>query len=221
MKKKRKTLGNKSLHWINQTEGSKKLDVLKQYISEEEEVKNSGIPKISSLFHDDTQTIVRKKNKAKKTGRKSEEAMSVSEKEAIVDEIKEEFREETEKIETEKKKEEIKKEISHEKIKVKPSEALGRAKKKGAQVVDKISKAIGSEKLNIKKMVNSAVSTCSHPIGTISSIDRNINNSVKKIMRFDDKNLIDNNIMKPIKDIDVSVNRKIKKLLNGFSNNSK
>lgn len=223
MKRKRKALGDESLSWIDQTGESAELEVLKQYVSEEAEPQKGETPEPSSLFPNDTPTIVKKKKRGKQMEEKSEEMPSVSGNEAIVEEIKEEVKEieevlsekeEATKIDTEEKK--IQKEISYEKIKVKTAEALGTVKEKGTQVVDAISKTFGSEKLNIKKIVDSVVSTCSQPIRALSSIDRNINNSVKKIMHIDDKSLIDKNVVKPIKNLETSINHEIKKFLDAI-----
>lgn len=223
MQRKRKTLGDESLSWIDNTGESGELDVLKEYVSEEEELKKIQGSDTSSLFHDDSSTIVKKKKSDKQMEEKSEETQSVSGNESVVEEIKEEVeeigkivskKEEAKKIKTEKKK--IQEKTSYEKIKIKTADALGTVKQKGTQAVDAISKAFGPEKLNIKKMADSVVSACSQPLGTLSSIDRDINNSVKKIMRFDDKGLIDKNVVGPIKNLDASINHEIKKLLGGI-----
>lgn len=205
MERKRKTLGDESLSWIDKTGESEELGVLKEYVSEESEPDKGRRPGASSLFHDDASTI----GKKKKRGKQGEE---------IIEEIKEEAKkmgetisEKTENIKTEEKK--VREKISYEKIKVKTADALGTAAKMGNQAVDAISKAFGSEKLNIKQMADSVASACSQPLETLSSIDRNINNSVKNLMQIDDKSLIDNNLVKPIKNIEASINLEIKKLL--------
>ena len=70
--------------------------------------------------------------------------------------------------------------------------------------------------MNIKKGLNSVVSASTHPIRTISSIDRKITMSVGKISLFDEKNLINNRIVKPLKSVDDSINRAVKKFLDSI-----
>ena len=76
--------------------------------------------------------------------------------------------------------------------------------------------ALFIKRQNIKKRLNSVFSASTYPVRAISSIDRKITMSVKKISLPDDRNLIDNNIVKPIKAVDDSVSRVVKKFLDSI-----
>ena len=72
------------------------------------------------------------------------------------------------------------------------------------------------KRLSIKKRLNSVFSAFTYPVRAVSSIDRKITASVKKISLPDNENMIDNNIVKPIKAVDDSVSRVVKKFLDSI-----
>ena len=214
---RKQRLGDESLNWIKDTKGSSKdtddssgkpkravksvkLDALKHYVSEEAEGKKVKPGKTPPLITDKSATIVKGK---KQIAPKKEEAKVVKEKKVTAPE-----KEETKKVEA---KEEL---ISYEKIKSKTGDIIGAVKKEGAKVTETISKPISSIKWQIiKKKFDSIITASASPVKAISSIDKKINVSVRKINIFNGGNLLDNNIVKPIKDIDDKVNRAVNKIL--------
>ena len=234
---RKKRLGDDSLGWITDTKGSSqetndspekviskpkraaksvKLDVLKHYVSEEAEGKKVKAEKATPPIPDKSTTIVKGKNVVtpKKEGVKEvkEKAAALLEKEAAMPE-KEEIKE-TEPVEEKAAKIE---ETSYEKIKFTTGEIIGTVKKEAAKAADIIAKPVSTiKKQNIKKKLNSVFSAFTYPVKAISSVDRKITMSVKKISLPDNSKLIDNNILKPIKDVDDSVSRVVKKFLDSI-----
>ena len=102
-------------------------------------------------------------------------------------------------------------------MKFKTGEIIETAKKEVTKVTDTITKPFGSiKRLSIKKGLNSVISAFTYPVRAVSSIDRKITMSVKKISLPDNENIIDNNIVKPIKNVDGSINRVVNKFLDSI-----
>ncbi len=219
---KKKRLGDKSLNWIKDTKKSspmtsvskkevkskskaKRLGVLKQYVSEKADVKKikpekADVKKIKfeKALHpipDKSVTIYKRKKKVTHKEKEIKEKIEVARNEKV----------------------EEKKITAPEKVKFKTGEIIETAKKEVTKVTDTITKPFGFiKRLSIKKGLNSVISVSTHPIRTVSSIDRKITMSVKKISLPDNENMIDNNIVKPIKNVDDSVSRVVKKFLDSI-----
>ena len=209
---RKKRLGDESLNWIKDTKElsrmtsvskkelkgkskAKMLGVLKQYVSEKAEVKKIKPKKALPPIPDKSATIVKRKKKFPPRKKEIKEKIEVSRKEKV----------------------EEKKITAPEKIKFKTGEIIETAKKEVTKVTDTITKPLGSiKRLSIKKGLNSVISVSTHPIRTISSIDRKITTSVRKISLFDNRNLINNRIVKPVKNVDDSINRAVNKFLDSI-----
>ena len=209
---RKKRLGDESLNWIKDTKESsqmtsvskkelkgkskaKMLGVLKQYVSEKAEVKKIKSEKAHPPIPVKSSTIVKRKKKVTPREKKVKEKIEVSGKEKV----------------------EEKKITAPEKVKFKTGEIIETAKKEVTKVTDTITKPLGSiKRLSIKKGLNSVISVSTHPIRTISSIDRKITTSVRKISLFDNRNLINNRIVKPVKNVDDSINRAVNKFLDSI-----
>jgi len=209
---RKKRLGDESLNWIKDTEEStpmtsvskkeakgkskaKRLGVLKQYVSEKAEVKKIMPEKAPLPIPDKSATIVKRRKKVAPKEKEIKEKIEISGKEEV----------EEEKI------------TAPEKVEFKTGEIIETAKKEVTKVTDTITKPLRSiKRLNIKKGLNSVVSVSTHPIRTISSIDRKITTSVRKMSVVNERNLINNRIVKPIKNVDDSINRVVNKFLDSI-----
>ena len=209
---RKKRLGDESLNLIKDTKESspmtsvskkevkgsskaKRLGVLKQYVSEKAEVRKIKPEKALPTIPDKSATIVKRKKKVTPKEKEIKEKIEVSGKEKV----------------------EEKKITVPEKVKFKTGEIIETAKKEVTKVTDTITKPLGTiKRLNIKKGLNSVISVSTHPVRVVSSIDRKITVSVRKISLSDNKNMIDNNIVKPIKAVDDSVSRVVKKFLDSI-----
>ena len=219
---RKERLGDESLNWIKDTKESspmtsvskkevkgsskaKRLGVLKQYVSEKAEVrkikpekaevKKIKFEKALPPIPDKSATIVKRKKKVTPKEKGIKEEIEVSRKEKV----------------------EEKKITAPEKVKFKTGEIIETAKKEVTKVTDTITKPLGSiKRLNIKKGLNSVISVSTHPVRVVSSIDRKITVSVRKINLSEKSNLIDIHIVKPIKNVDDSINRAVNKFLDSI-----
>jgi len=143
--RRKKKLGDESLNWIKDTKGSspmtsvskketkgesksKRLGVLKQYVSEEAEVKKIKSEKAPPPIPDDSPTIVKRKKGITHKKKEIKEKITVSEKEEIKEDIKEEVKE--------------KEAVTPEKEEIKKIEALEKK-----EVTDTTSMAVRSKKI--------------------------------------------------------------------------
>ena len=103
-----------------------------------------------------------------------------------------------------------------EREKSRTSKMIASFKKGGGKVSQKIAQPFKSGKPRIKKTVSAAIDVSKHPVKTLSSIDKKITKSMKKITSIGDSGSAKKSIIKNIKETDSKISKSAKKLMDSI-----
>ena len=96
------------------------------------------------------------------------------------------------------------------------SSIAGTMKKGGKKVSGVVVKPFKSGKTQFKKSVNSLVNVSRQPVKAISTVDRKITNSMKKVVLFGDTGNADKGVLNNIKSADSKITKSAKKLIDSI-----
>ena len=95
---------------------------------------------------------------------------------------------------------------------------LALTRKASGKVAETVEKTV--KKIDIKKSTSAVVSGFKYPVNTVSSIDRQVTESIEKVVQFGDKGVGDNIISQKIKNFDVLITKSVKKLMDSIFKSS-
>jgi len=188
-----KTIPDKEEATPDAVEPPTEYEVKREDVAIEEETK---IEEPAVYIPEDSSSILKKKAAAKKEKIEKKEKAAPKKKKAEKIEIEAIPQEEREKSRT--------------------SKMIASFKKGGRKVSQKIAQPFKVAKPRIKKTVSAAIDVSKHPVKTLSSIDKKITKSMKKITFIGNSRSANKSIIKNIKETNSKITKSAKKLIDSI-----